>query len=111
MQIIGVLLLWFGIAFCGLGTLGLLRMPDVYTRLHAAGKISTVGLASIALGAAILMPALTLKVLALVLFMIMMLPISSQAMALAAYRRGIPMKNPVRDDLANAQCNLNVLQK
>jgi multicomponent Na+:H+ antiporter subunit G len=100
-EIIGVLLLWFGVLFCGLGALGLIRMPDVYTRLHAAGKISTVGLAGIALGAAILMPPLTLKVLALILFMIVMLPIASQAMGLAAHRRGIPMKNPVRDDLAN----------
>lgn len=100
MQMIGVVLLWVGVVFCALGVLGLMRMPDVYARLHAAGKVSTVGLIGISLGAAILMPSLTLKVLALIVFLVVTLPVSSHVIALAAHRRGVRMKDPVRDDLA-----------
>jgi multicomponent Na+:H+ antiporter subunit G len=103
MEFIGVGLLWFGVVFCALGVLGLVRMPDVYTRLHASGKVATVGLFGTMAGAAFLMPPLTLKVVALILFVILTLPISSHAIALAAHRRGIPMKNAVRDDLARFQ--------
>jgi multicomponent Na+:H+ antiporter subunit G len=103
MQVIGLFLLWFGVVFCVLGVLGMVRMPDIYTRLHATGKVATVGLLGILLGAAVLMPALTLKVLALIVFLIFTLPVGSHAIALAAYRRGIPMKEPVRDDLARAR--------
>ena len=99
----GLALMWFGVVFCALGVLGLLRMPDVYTRLHASGKVSTVGLFGIVAGAALLMPELTLKGIALILFVTLTLPISSHAIALAAYKRGIRMKNPIRDDLATEQ--------
>ena len=40
--ILGILLS-IGIIFNGLGILGLLRFPDVYTRLHAATKCTTFG--------------------------------------------------------------------
>lgn len=103
MQVIGLLILWFGVVFCVLGVLGMVRMPDIYTRLHATGKVATVGLFGILLGAAILMPSLTLKVIALLVFLSFTLPVGSHAIALAAYRSGIPMKNPVRDDLARAR--------
>lgn len=103
MQVIGLLLLWFGVVFCVLGVLGMVRMPDIYARLHATGKVATVGLFGIVLGAVFLMPELTLKAIALLAFLIFTLPVGSHAIALAAYRRGIPMKDPVRDDLARAR--------
>lgn len=43
-------LLVFGILFFLAGTLGLLRFPDVYTRLHALTKADNVGLGLIAIG-------------------------------------------------------------
>lgn len=100
MEIIGLAALWIGIGFNVVGILGLIRLPDMYMRLHASGKVSTVGLSSILLGAAILMPAITLKVLALAIFALLTLPVSTHAIAAAAYRAGVPMSKSVRDDLA-----------
>lgn len=46
-------LLLAGAAFMLAGTVGLLRFPDVYTRLHALTKVDHVGLGLIALGLAV----------------------------------------------------------
>lgn len=90
MEIIGLFILFGGIAFCGIGVLGMTRMPDLYCRLHAAGKVGTVGLCGILVGAAIMMPSAALKLIALALFAILTLPVSTHAIAAAAHRHGIP---------------------
>ncbi|AUV81406.1 cation:proton antiporter [Salinigranum rubrum] len=46
-----VLLVAVGVAFLVVGTVGLLRLPDVYNRMHATSKATTLGAASIALAA------------------------------------------------------------
>ena len=99
MEILGLIALWIGIGFSAVGILGLVRLPDMYTRLHASGKVSTVGLCALLLGAALLMPSLMLKVLALALFAMLTLPVSTHAIALAGYRSGVRMSWFVRDDL------------
>jgi multicomponent Na+:H+ antiporter subunit G len=99
LQLLGLVILWAGVIFCALGVVGLLRLPDVYCRLHASGKISTVGLCGLLIGAALLMPSVALKVMGLGVFLIISSPVSSHAIALAAYRLGVPMQRSVRDDL------------
>lgn len=98
MEAIGLLALWIGIAFCAVGVLGLVRMPDVYCRMHAAGKVATVGLCGLLVGAALILPDAALKLVALAAFAFLTLPVSTHAIAAAAYRHGIPMAKPVRDD-------------
>lgn len=46
----GSLMLYVGAAFFFAGTVGLLRFPDVYTRLHALAKVDNLGLGFMALG-------------------------------------------------------------
>lgn len=53
---IGTLLCISGALFFVAGTLGLLRFPDVYTRLHALTKADNLGLGMIAVGIAIQAP-------------------------------------------------------
>jgi multicomponent Na+:H+ antiporter subunit G len=100
MEIFGLFFLWIGISFSAIGILGLLRLPDMYTRLHASGKVSTVGLCAMLIGAAFLMPSAALKLVALALFAVLTLPVSTHAIAAAAYRSGVPMRRFIRDDLA-----------
>lgn len=100
LQIVGLVALWAGVIFCALGVLGLIRFPDVYCRLHASGKVATLGLCGLLVGASLLLPHVALKALALAIFMVISSPVASHAIALAAYRQGTPMANPVRDDLA-----------
>ncbi len=47
---LSVVLLTGGIIFFIAGTLGLLRFPDIYTRLHALTKADNVGLGLIVIG-------------------------------------------------------------
>lgn len=101
MEIIGLIILWIGIFFSVVGVLGLVRMPDLYCRLHATGKVSTVGLAGLLLGAAFLMPNAALKLLALAIFAILTLPVSTHAIAAAAHRHGNYEAMLSRDDLAD----------
>ena len=101
MDIIGLIVLWIGIGFSIIGVLGLVRMPDLYCRLHATGKVSTVGLAGLLLGAAILMPSGALKLIALTIFAVLTLPVSTHTIAAAAHRHGNYKAILVRDDLAD----------
>lgn len=86
MDIIGLAAIWIGVIFCAIGVVGIMRFQNVYNRLHATGLISTVGLTAIMLGAAILLPSVTLKLLALFIFLIVATPVVTQGISLAAYR-------------------------
>jgi multicomponent Na+:H+ antiporter subunit G len=91
MEYIGLIVLWVGIGFCAAGVLGVIRMPDLYCRLHASGKVATVGLCGLLLGAVLMMPVIGFKALALGIFAVLTLPVSTHAIAAAAYRHGVPM--------------------
>jgi len=43
MEIITIVLLAGGLIFFTVGSIGILRLPDFYTRLHPAGKLDTAG--------------------------------------------------------------------
>jgi multicomponent Na+:H+ antiporter subunit G len=50
---ITLVLLLMGIFFFVVGTIGLLRLPDVYTRMHATTKSDTLGAISLLMGLAL----------------------------------------------------------
>lgn len=52
-EILAIIIIFVGLAFDFGGTLGILRMPDVYTRLHMAGKLDTMGSLCLLLGIAL----------------------------------------------------------
>ena len=84
-------LLVSGGAFCIIGGLGLLRLPDVYARMHAAGITDTLG-AGLMLGGLMLQGGLSLVSVKLALILVFLLfpsPTSTYALANAAYRRGL----------------------
>jgi multicomponent Na+:H+ antiporter subunit G len=99
-SVLGLLALAFGLFFSVVGIVGLIRFPDVYCRIHASGKVATLGLVGLLAGTAFLMPETTLKALALALFVMVTSPVASHAIASAAYRQGVPVGN-IRDDLAS----------
>jgi len=98
LQLIAFLAVVAGTAFSVLGVLGLIRLPDVYTRLHATGKVSTFGVILLLVAAVGWTPLGWGKGLLLALFLLVAGPVASHAIASAAYRLGIPMK-AVRNDL------------
>jgi len=86
-EFIGIAALVFGLFFCIVGVVGVIRMPDIYTRLHASGKVAVLGIYGLLIGAAIIMPDITLKALALGLFILITSPVTSHAIGAAEYRR------------------------
>jgi multicomponent Na+:H+ antiporter subunit G len=88
-----------GTVFSALGVLGYIRMPDVYTRLHATGKVGVFGVVILLVAAVLWTPLGFGKALVLILFLLIAGPATSHAMASAAYRIGIPLAQATRDDL------------
>lgn len=82
-----------------IGVIGFLRLPDVYTRLHATGKVSVFGLVFLLIAAIILTPLSLGKGLLLIFFVLISAPSISHSIASAAYKAGLPLANAARDDL------------
>lgn len=94
LQVLIAVLLLVGLVFVFGGTLGLLRLPDVYARAHAASKCDSVGAGSILLAAALVggLSFGDLKVLLLLLLILVSGPTTAHALSRAAYRTGIAPK-------------------
>ena len=94
-----------GAFFFLVGSLGILRLPDFYSRTHAATKCDTVGACSILLGLALLQgPGIAaLKLIALAALVLFSSPTAGHALARAAYRTGLkPWQRPGREDGGDA---------
>jgi len=90
-ELIGSLLVLAGAVFHFSAGLGMLRMPDAYTRMQAGTKASTLGNTLVLAGLAFYHPSWTLKLVILICFVLMTNPVSSHALARAAYRIRISM--------------------
>jgi multicomponent Na+:H+ antiporter subunit G len=102
LDLIGALLLLAGTLFLLLGGIGLVRMPDIYNRIQAGTKATTLGTLLSLLGVAFLQPAWSLKLLLIGVFLLFTNPLSSQVLARAAHRIGIKPTTGTRvDRLAN----------
>ncbi len=99
MQIAGMILMGIGAFFLLLGALGILRMPDVFNRLQAGTKATTLGAMSLILGAGLFRPEFLAKSIVLVIFVALTNPISSSVLARSAHRSGI---KPILDQNVDA---------
>ncbi|MCJ7597913.1 MAG: monovalent cation/H(+) antiporter subunit G [Methyloceanibacter sp.] len=84
MELIGSVVVFIGAVFLFSAGLGMLRMPDAFTRIQAGTKASTLGNTLILLGVAFYHPDWSLKLLIIAYFVLMTHPISSHALARAA---------------------------
>lgn len=80
-----------GAGFVLIGTLGLLRLPDVFTRLHGAGMTDTMGAGLLVLGMLLQAPdwLVAVKLILIVVFLAFTSPMTSHALARAAILDGI----------------------
>jgi multicomponent Na+:H+ antiporter subunit G len=95
----------FGIALMVVAGIGLLRMPDLLTRMHASSKAGTLGAALVLLAVAVHFAdaAITVRALVVCVFLLLTAPIASHVIARAAYRAGVPLSpETVVDELAEA---------
>lgn len=88
--VIGLLLLLGGF-FIAVSAIGVLRLPDVFMRMHAATKAGTLGAGLILLAAAVLFGTLSVTVKALVVFLFLLFtaPVGAHVLGRAAYYDGV----------------------
>ncbi len=86
--------LWLvGSAFALLASLGLVRMPDVFTRMQASTKASTLGLGCLLIGAALQLGDLgsVIRVVSIGAFVFMTTPVAGHVIARASYLADVPL--------------------
>lgn len=91
MKIITILFLLGGFFFTAVAAIGVIRFPDFYTRLHAAGKGDTLGMALSIIGLAIYhgFNLVSLKLLLIVFFIFLANPLGTHVLSRAALKTGI----------------------
>ena len=83
-----------GLTVMTLGVYGILRFPDVYTRLHASGKASSLGVSLLLVAGTIgAGPSAAARVVLIVVLLALTTPVAAHAIAQAAYHRREPMRS------------------
>lgn len=97
MNILVIIIMVFGLVFFIGGAVGIIRMPDFYSRLHPAGKLDTLGIMAMVLGlalynlhhfslAALL---LSIKMFLIVFFVFLSSPTATHSIVDAGMRAGL----------------------
>lgn len=83
-----------GAILCIIGTIGVLRFPDFYTRVHAASITDTSGAGLVLLGMALMAPhwIIVVKVFCIIGFLLLTCATSSHALVNAAHTAGLQPK-------------------
>jgi len=115
-DLIGGLLIVGGASFLLFGGLGLIRMPDLFNRIQAGTKTTTLGTLLTLAGAGFLQPDWILKLVLIGIFLLFTNPLSSQVLARAAHRAGVkPSKKMtvdlLADDLKEKDLNAKALRE
>ena len=86
--------------FLIVGSFGLIRLPDVYARVHSAGSVDTLGagLTLIALALYGGFTLVTVKLLMILAFIFFTSPTATNALANAVYANGIKPWSRTRED-------------
>ncbi|MDA3778961.1 MAG: monovalent cation/H(+) antiporter subunit G [Bacteroidales bacterium] len=112
LNIVGAIITLIGSMFLFLGSLGLVRMPDIYNRIQTGTKASTLGTLLTLLGILIIMPEWWGRLILLMIFVLITNPVSSHVLARAAYFIGTPLtKGTVVDKLEYKYENKDIIEK
>ena len=93
MNIACITLVSFGLFFLLMGAIGILRFPDFYTRMHAAGKCDTLGSLLIVAGLAFYngVSIGSAKIILIAVFIFLTSPTATHAIARAAFKNELPL--------------------
>ncbi len=101
LEVVVSLLLLIGGGFVLTGSIGLVRLPDFFTRLHAPTKATTLGMACLLLASMLVFSVgeggVSLHELIITLFLFMTAPISAHMMAKAALYLELPAQDGTRN--------------
>ncbi|MBA3290827.1 MAG: monovalent cation/H(+) antiporter subunit G [Actinobacteria bacterium] len=102
---IAQVLVCVGALLIALAAVGVLRLPDVYLRMHAATKAASLGIAFILSGAAILLDdgVASVKLFVAIVFQFATAPVAAHVIGRAAYKGGVNLwKDNRYDELEGA---------
>lgn len=92
-EVVSLVLMITGAVFLFVAALGVVRMPDLFSRMQAATKASTLGIACILLAVAVHFAGVgvTTRALATIVFFWLTAPVTAHMIARAAYFIGVPL--------------------
>jgi multicomponent Na+:H+ antiporter subunit G len=90
-QVFGIIIIGIGAIFLFLGSLGIFRLPDVYNRLQAGTKCTTLGAFLTIIGVGITQPGWFSKTLVIAFFILITNPISNHALGRASRKSGVSL--------------------
>ena len=97
---VGYIFIFFGVMAFLVSAIGLVRMPDIYTRMHAGTKATTMGMILVILGAICIEPYWAWKLILLAIFILLTNPLSSSVIARASHSDGATLES---DELKEVQ--------
>jgi multicomponent Na+:H+ antiporter subunit G len=97
MDLVVIILIGIGLIFFTGGAVGILRMPDFYTRLHPAGKLDTLGIMLVVIGLGLYNVEhfsleslfVSLKMILIVIFIFIASPTATHSIVDAGIRAGL----------------------
>lgn len=103
-EAVALLLVITGTVVTFIASIGVLRLPDVYTRAHATTKTATLGILAILLGAFIyflfIHNVVSIRLLLGIVFVFLTAPVAGHMIIRSAHRSGVPLAAiSVQDDL------------
>ncbi len=108
LDILGTASVVVGASFLLVAAVGVVRLPDVFTRQHAAGKAATLGVMASLVGTALIIGTVSsaIKLGVAVVFQFLASPVATHALARVAHRSGAQMwDRTVVDELAEAHAS------
>jgi len=115
-ELIGPIFIFIGTVFTLLSAIGLIRLPDVYTRSHAASKSTTLGVLCTLFGAFLFFlfteEYVSIRLLLGIFFVFLTAPIAAHMVCRSAYRSNVELaKESVQDDLKEFLKEENVKER
>ncbi len=104
-EIVSTVLALAGAFFAFVAALGVFRLPDLYTRMHASSKATTFGMGLLVLAVAVRHASLGtwLKAVLIILFLVLTAPVAAHLLVRVAYRLNVARAaNTHCDELADA---------
>ena len=103
LELIGCVLLISGAVFSVIGGIGIVRLPEFFSRMHGAGITDTMGAGSVIIGLMFLSGAslTTFKLFVILFFLTITSPSSCHALARSALTNGLNPELDLEDESAN----------
>lgn len=103
MTAVGTALIALGASLTLVAAVGVVRLPDVYSRLHAATKATSLGIAFLLVGVAVRMPEIDVAIKAVVAILLQFAtaPVAGHVLARRAHQSGLEFHievDELRDD-------------